>query len=158
MMSLPLGNMLHIMKQSPIKHSMTILPLYHTKATTIDDAPVISDTAKILWPLDLLRLELDQVWLARGPGEHRPPCGGGLTHITIGPTRRNKGFLPVDDLGPLSTQNFSQPPHSQNKCRCGTSLVPFGNPLFHCAHYSKLKLHDHDTRRLCPVQANGIFE
>lgn len=67
-----------------------------------------SDTAKMLWPLDQFRLELDQVWpqgagLARDDKDPRHCKGGGLPRIMLGPTRWKKGFVHVDEMAPLST-------------------------------------------------------
>ena len=74
-----------------------------------------------LWPLDLLRLELDELWpggagLARaesvstsigtssgGPSDGKSRCmGGGLPRLMVGPTRWKKGLVHVDELAPLN--------------------------------------------------------
>lgn len=81
------------------------------------------DAAKRIWPLDQLRLELDEVWphgatLARRrdgsarssssstttPTTQTSTCtmGGGLPRIMMGPTRWAKGFVHVDEMAPLS--------------------------------------------------------
>lgn len=61
-----------------------------------------NDTAKLLWPLDQLRLELDEVW-PHGASLKRNRSGG-LPRIMMGPTRWKRGFVHVDEMAPLSTQ------------------------------------------------------
>ncbi|KAG7362657.1 hypothetical protein IV203_026017 [Nitzschia inconspicua] len=60
-----------------------------------------NDRAKLLWPLDQLRLELDEAW-EHGAGVARNR-GGGLPRIMMGPTRWKRGFVHVDEMAPLST-------------------------------------------------------
>lgn len=59
-----------------------------------------------LWPLDQLRLNLDEAWpggagLARDPVTKRP-FSGGLPRIMQGPTRWKHGYIHVDDMNILN--------------------------------------------------------
>jgi len=61
--------------------------------------------ADSIWPLDQLRLELDEVWptgsnLSKYKKQYA--MGGGLPRIMMGPTRWKKGLIHVDELGPLN--------------------------------------------------------
>lgn len=65
------------------------------------------DAEPQLWPLDLLRLQLDEAWpagagLAREPKGRKRPFGGGLARVMKGPSRWKNGFIHVDEMGPLN--------------------------------------------------------
>ena len=76
---------------------------------TDDDKNHKSKEIPMLWPLDQVRLELDEIWahgatLARDKASGRV-MGGGLPRIMFGPTRWKKGFIHADQYAPLSTAN-----------------------------------------------------
>jgi hypothetical protein len=93
-----------------------------------DEYETDTEKANNLWPLDQLRLELDEIW-PHGAGLRKEKrrdtdkistssivdsrtrdsatrtMGGGLPRIMMGPTRWSKGFVHVDELAPLSTDS-----------------------------------------------------
>ena len=100
-----------------------------------------------LWPLDKLRLELDEIWpggagLGREINNSRSRCfSGGLPRIMQGPTRWKRGFIHVDDFNPLdvnrglfSANIYLQLPTSKDHKKEGATdgalhLWPFGKVL-----------------------------
>lgn len=92
------------------KRRSSIVPS-SSSSSDVDDHKIKSESSEDecqsrLWPLDLLRLELDEVWmdgagLARSRDGKRVQ-GGGLPRIMIGPTRWKKGFIHADQFSPLS--------------------------------------------------------
>ena len=97
--------------------------LFHRQgdSSTSSSSPSSLPPVSILWPLDQVRLELDEAWpggtgLARqkqeeesrgGNGQTNPSkakvFGGGLPRIMMGPTRWKHGLVHVDQFAPLST-------------------------------------------------------
>ena len=73
-----------------------------------EDCQEQDELSLCLWPLDLLRLRLDELWpsgagLARN-GVSGKPYSGGLPRIMKGPSQWKQGFIHVDEMGPLNSQ------------------------------------------------------
>jgi hypothetical protein len=92
-----------------------------------------------LWPLDLLRLQLDEMWpagagLARETDGDKRPFSGGLPRIMKGPSRWKKGFIHVDEMGPLDVKKglfsaniyLQQPGDEGTKLPDGIQIWPVG--------------------------------
>ena len=78
---------------------------FHDRRMTIDEKQ--NTCTPQLWPMDKLRLELDECWpsgagLAREKDGLKRPYGGGLPRVMMGPTRWKRGFIHVDEMAPLS--------------------------------------------------------
>ena len=92
-----------------------------------------------LWPLDLLRLQLDECWLsgaglAREEKGEKRPFSGGLPRIMKGPSRWKRGYIHVDEMGPLNASKglfsaniYLQLPSDQDsECQKVLDIWPVG--------------------------------
>jgi hypothetical protein len=92
-----------------------------------------------LWPLDLLRLQLDELWpagagLARETNGDKRHFSGGLPRVMKGPTRWKRGFIHVDEMGPLDFKKglfsaniyLQQPGDEGSKSPDGIHIWPVG--------------------------------
>ena len=93
-----------------------------------------AESRPCLYPLDLLRLELDEVFpggarLARQSANGGLPRAPGLPRIMKGPTRWKEGFIHVDEMGPLNTTQglFSANVYLQLPGENTTSATPVLN-------------------------------
>lgn len=81
----------------------------HNNSSIVDSTATWAPPGHALYPLDLLRLSLDEASAtgARLAREKNPPhrhFAAGLCRIMKGPTRWKKGFIHVDEMGPLDEQ------------------------------------------------------
>ena len=128
-------NELRVRRQLPLAVSAaTTRPSQQKNISNTTPSPKQPQSPPRLWPLDLLRLELDELWphgagLARRQQQHEPKrsrassssteknsedeivassattcMSGGLPRLMIGPTRWKKGLVHVDELAPLSIE------------------------------------------------------